>query len=85
MARETLFNASLHGPVWLTGGQFGTEAGLPNLVLLAIMWIIVACWQREVKYPNGAMIPDPRRRGFRAQSLDGAVAGKHGRPAGDAH
>ncbi|MGA3025654.1 MAG: CPBP family intramembrane glutamic endopeptidase [Bryobacteraceae bacterium] len=47
-----LFNASLHGPAWLTGGVFGPEAGWPNIALLAIWWILFSTWLREVKYPK---------------------------------
>ncbi len=55
-------NASFHGPVWLTGGVFGQEASVPNLVLLAIWGLGFALWLRGVKYPNPAAILDPRRR-----------------------
>jgi uncharacterized protein len=54
-------NASFHGPLWLTGGAFGAEAGWPNLALLTIWAIGFSLWLHGVKYPNPAAIPDPRR------------------------
>ena len=56
-----LLSGSFHGPAWLTGGAFGPEAGVPNLILLMIWWFGFSAWLRGVKYPNPAAIPDPRR------------------------
>ena len=58
-----LLNASFHGPVWLTGGTFGPEAGVPSLILLVLWWFGFAAWLRGVKYPNPLAIPDPRKNG----------------------
>jgi uncharacterized protein len=56
-----LFNASFSGPAWLTGGTVGPEGSSLCIALLVILWIIIALWLREVKYPNPAAITDPRR------------------------
>jgi membrane protease YdiL (CAAX protease family) len=61
-AHGHLFNASFHGPAWLTGGAFGPEASWLNIVLLVIWWFVFSTWLRGVKYPNPAAIPDPRLR-----------------------
>lgn len=55
-------NASLHGPTLLTGGTFGPEGSLPNLVLLTVWGIGFSLWLRGVRYPNPAAVPDPRLR-----------------------
>jgi membrane protease YdiL (CAAX protease family) len=47
-----LFNATLHGPAWLTGGIYGPEAGWPNVALLVIWGILFSTWLRGVKYPK---------------------------------
>jgi len=52
LTQSHLLNSSLHGPVWLTGGTFGPEAGLPNLALLLIWWFLFANWLHGVKYPH---------------------------------
>jgi len=54
-------NANLHGPVWLTGGAFGPEASVPNLVLLGLWAICFPLWLRTVKYPDPAAVRGPRR------------------------
>lgn len=35
-----LLNASLHGPLWLTGGSVGPEASVLLFVVIAAMWIV---------------------------------------------
>jgi hypothetical protein len=62
MGHPHFLNASLHGPVWLTGGVFGQEASVPSLALLTIWGLGFALWLRGVKYPNSSAVPDPRRR-----------------------
>jgi membrane protease YdiL (CAAX protease family) len=57
-----LFNPSFSGPVWLTGGSVGPEGSWLCLALIVILWVIFATCFPEVKYPNPAAIPDPRRR-----------------------
>jgi len=39
MAHGVLFNANLHRPAWRTGGTFGAEAGIPNLILLGLWFL----------------------------------------------
>ena len=51
-----LLNTNIHGPVWLTGGNFGIEASLLNIALLVIWWFSFSIWLRTAKYPNPAAI-----------------------------
>jgi hypothetical protein len=53
-----LFHSSLHGNPLLTGGDFGPEASIFNLVLLAIWGVVFSVCLRGVRYPN----PDAVRR-----------------------
>jgi membrane protease YdiL (CAAX protease family) len=55
-----LRNATLHGPVWLTGGTFGPEATCPNIALLVIWGIVFLASLHGVKYPNSAAVSDSR-------------------------
>jgi len=57
-----LLNGSMHGSIWLTGGEFGIEAGVPNLILLSLWGVLFFLWLRGVKYPNPAAVPDPRQQ-----------------------
>jgi uncharacterized protein len=57
-----LLNPSFSGPAWLTGGTVGPEGSWLCLGLIVILWVIFATCFPEVKYPNPAAIPDPRRR-----------------------
>jgi hypothetical protein len=57
-----LLNGSLHGATWLTGGEFGIEASVPNLILLALWGAGFFVWLRGIKYPNPAAVPDPRQQ-----------------------
>ena len=59
--RGHLLSGSFHGPVWLTGGAFGLEAGVPNLILLAIWGIAFATWLRGTRYPS-LEAPAPNRK-----------------------
>jgi membrane protease YdiL (CAAX protease family) len=61
VAQGHLLNASLHGSAWLTGGTFGPEASVIELIVLAIWWLGFSAWLHGVKYPNPAAIPDPLR------------------------
>jgi membrane protease YdiL (CAAX protease family) len=55
-ANGHLFGASFHGNPLLTGGGFGPEASIFNLVLLAIWGVIFSVWLRGVRYPNPAAV-----------------------------
>ncbi len=55
-ANGHLFGASFHGSPLLTGGGFGPEASILNLVLLAIWGVIFSVWLRGVRYPNPAAV-----------------------------
>jgi membrane protease YdiL (CAAX protease family) len=61
-AQGHLLNSSSHGPIWLTGGTVGPEGSWLCVAVIVILWILFATWLRDVKYPNLAAIPDPRRR-----------------------
>ncbi len=63
-----LLNGSVHGATWLTGGEFGIEASVPNLILLALWGVGFFAWLRGVKYPNPAAVPDPRHRSAAIQT-----------------
>ncbi len=55
-----LFNATLSGPVWLSGGTVGPEAsGLCIIWILALL-AVFSLLMRGAKYPDPAAIPDPR-------------------------
>ncbi len=51
-----LFNARVHGNALLTGGGFGPEASIFNIILLVIWGVIFSVWLRGVKYPNPAAV-----------------------------
>lgn len=55
-ASAHLFHAGFHGNPLLTGGGFGAEASIFNLVLLAMWGVIFSVWLRGVKYPNPAAV-----------------------------
>jgi uncharacterized protein len=67
VAQGHLFNPSISGPAWLTGGSVGPEGSWLCLALLVVLWIILALWLREKKYPNPDAIRDPRRVGLTKQ------------------
>jgi uncharacterized protein len=56
-----LFDARLHNSVLLTGGAFGPEASIFNLVLLAAWAVIFSIWLPVAKYPNSAAISGTNR------------------------
>jgi uncharacterized protein len=45
-------NSSSFGSPWLSGGTVGPEGSLLCTLLIAVVWLICAVWQREVKYPK---------------------------------
>ena len=57
-----LLDSKLTGPAWLSGGTVGPEGSILCLVLIIVLWFVFAAIFREVKYPDPAAIPDPRRR-----------------------
>lgn len=56
-----LFNSTLSGPDWLTGGSVGPEASWLCIFLILALLAIFSVLFRETKYPDPASIPDPRR------------------------
>lgn len=76
-----LFNGSFHGPTWLTGAEFGVEASVPSLILLALWAVGFAIWKRGNRYPNleaGASQPpqffvSPGPSSGRALQIDAAA------------
>lgn len=56
-----LFNASVSGPAWLTGGSVGPEGSWLCTALFVVMWLVVAAWLREARYPDPAAIADGRK------------------------
>lgn len=56
MASGHLFNATLSGPGWLTGGTVGPEGSYFCIVLLALLCALFAAWLREAKYPAPSAI-----------------------------
>ena len=49
-----LFNAIFSGPQWLTGRTVGPEGSWLCLILIAILFVVLARWMRQVKYPDPA-------------------------------
>jgi membrane protease YdiL (CAAX protease family) len=47
-----LFNPSISGPAWLTGGSVGPEGSVLCLPFLAVVGFILSRWLRETKYPG---------------------------------
>ena len=43
---DSLFMVTDQGPSWLTGGEYGPEAGLPALLLLIAGSFLIWCWPR---------------------------------------
>ena len=50
-----LFNSTHSGPVWLSGGSVGPEGSWLFTALLVVLWIVVAAWMRENRYPGSAV------------------------------
>jgi uncharacterized protein len=61
-----LLNSKFSGPAWLTGGTVGPEGSVLCLVLIVSLGFVCAVIFRNVKYPDPAAIPDPRRSQMRA-------------------
>ena len=76
VAQGHLLNASLHGSAWLTGGTFGPEASVIELIVLAIWWFGFSAWLHGAKYPNPVAIPDPLRN---RRNADGEAHASYGR------
>jgi uncharacterized protein len=55
-------NSSSSGPAWLSGGTVGPEGSLLATLMIAGLWLICAGWFREVKYPQPAVVQNPRSR-----------------------
>lgn len=47
---HNLFQATFHGPPWLTGGTVGPEASVICLLVLAVVAILFSLMHREAKY-----------------------------------
>ncbi len=58
-----LFNASLTGSKWLTGGSVGPEASVLCIFLIAVLFVLFAALWPEVRYPQTC--PDTGRLRFR--------------------
>jgi membrane protease YdiL (CAAX protease family) len=43
---STLFVVKQTGPVWMTGGDYGPEAGIPALILLIVACLFIYRWER---------------------------------------
>ncbi|MCK5036305.1 MAG: CPBP family intramembrane metalloprotease, partial [Candidatus Sabulitectum sp.] len=55
---QSIFKATLEGPLWLTGGAFGIEAGTPAIVITIISSAILI---HHLKKNNGFKPPSWRR------------------------
>jgi hypothetical protein len=55
-----LFNASLHGSKWLTGGEAGPEGNLFNVFLVAAGILLFSRIYPQVKYP--IVVPETHAR-----------------------
>jgi hypothetical protein len=53
-----LFNASLHGNPWLTGGRAGPEGSIFNVFLVAAGILLLSKVYPRVKYPATADAAD---------------------------
>ncbi len=60
-----LLNSKFTGPAWLTGGTVGPEGSVLCVVLIISLGFVCAALFREVKYPDPAAVPDPRRSPMR--------------------
>lgn len=58
-----LFNARFHGSQLLTGGVFGPEASVLNIIMLGMWWLIFWLWLSGVRYPNPDAVRLPRSIG----------------------
>jgi len=53
-----LLTAVTHGPVWLTGGEFGPEASLIAVVACSVVTTLLLVWAHR----NGRIVARPRRQ-----------------------
>ena len=61
MAQGHLFNTSISGPVWLSGGSVGPEGSVLCTLLLVTLYVVVCLLFRQAKYPGirgGTAPPD---------------------------
>lgn len=71
VAQGHLFNSSCSGPAWLSGGSVGPEGSWLCIALLVILWIALALWLREKKYPDPAAVQNlPARQASETLSLN---------------
>lgn len=61
MGRGHLFNPTISGAGWLSGGSVGPEGSLLCVVLLVVLFVIFAFTLRDAKYPDPAALA-PRKR-----------------------
>jgi uncharacterized protein len=54
-----LFNSSLHGPTWLSGGPIGPEGSLLCFVVIALAWILFAKLYRDPRKPTSGLNGPP--------------------------
>ncbi len=62
-AHGHFLQASFHGSLWLTGGGFGPEASLLNLMLIGIWAVGFSLWLKGAKYP-------PETSSFETSAID---------------
>lgn len=62
-AHGHFLQASFHGSLWLTGGGFGPEASLLNLMLIGIWAVGFSLWLKGAKYP-------PETGSFETSAID---------------
>lgn len=51
-----LLNSNVSGPAWLTGGAVGPEGSFFCTLVLIVLFVGIARWLREAKYPQQAPI-----------------------------
>jgi membrane protease YdiL (CAAX protease family) len=51
-AQSSLLAIKEHGPVWLTGGNYGPEGGIPALLVLLAACLIIAYWRKIKIHPE---------------------------------
>jgi membrane protease YdiL (CAAX protease family) len=55
-ALRRLFPGSFSGPPWLTGGSAGPEGSWLCLALIATLYLVLAIWLKEAKYPRSSTV-----------------------------
>jgi hypothetical protein len=53
-----LFNSSVSGPAWLSGGPVGPEGSLLCTALLVALWFVIGSLFQEVKFPGTGRAPE---------------------------